>query len=86
MRYRELTTPELEQRLERFIADRYHKQLAGNNALQNAIQQGVESGHARYVANLMPGREAQQREILQRQQRKAERQRNAQQRLATLGK
>jgi hypothetical protein len=86
MRYRELTTHEWERRLEQLIADRYYKQLARNNALQNAIWQGVQSGHSRYIAGLMPGRVTRQREFIWRQQRKAECQRNAHQRLDAPGK
>jgi hypothetical protein len=71
MRHRELTTPELERRLERIIADRYYNQLSGERISQNAIRQGVEAGRSRYIASLMPGRATRQREFLQRQQREA---------------
>jgi hypothetical protein len=81
MRHRELTTPELERRIERIIADRYYNQLSGERISQNAIRQGVEAGRSRYIASLMPGRATRQREFLQRQQREAERRRWAQQRL-----
>jgi hypothetical protein len=75
MRHRELTTPELERRLEELIADRYYKQLSGDKAWRNAIRQGIEAGRSRYIANLMPGRVTRQRELLQRRQREAERRR-----------
>jgi hypothetical protein len=84
MRHRELTTPEWERRLEQLIADRYYKQLAASGALQNAIRQGTEAGRSRYITGLMPGRDARQRMSSQRQQREAERQLRAQQRLASI--
>jgi hypothetical protein len=82
MRYRELTTPELERRLEQIIADRYYNQLSGERISQNAIRHGVEAGRSRYIASLMPGRATRQHALLQRQQRETKRQRRAQQRIA----
>ena len=73
MRHRELTTPELERRLEQLIADRYAERVAGSRVLQNTIRRGVKAGRSRYIASLMPGRATRQREFLQRQQREAER-------------
>ena len=98
MRYRELTTPELEHRLEKIIADRHYNRLASNRVLQNAVKQGIEWAHSHYVAQLMPGRETRQRKMIrrrqqqldaererQRRQRDAERERNWLQRLTAIG-
>ena len=83
MRYRELTTPELEHRLEKIIADRHYNRLASNRVLQNAVKQGIEWARSHYVAQLMPGRETRQRKRIQRRRRDAERERNRLQRLAS---
>ena len=84
MRYRELTTPELEHRLEKIIADRHYNRLASNRVLQNAAKQGVEWARSHYVAQLMPGRETRQRKMIRRRQRDAERERNRLQRLSSI--
>lgn len=67
--YRQLTTPELEHRLEKIVADRHYKRLASNRVLQNAVKQGIEWARSHYVAQLMPGRETRQRKMIQRQRR-----------------
>ncbi len=84
MRYRELTTPELEHRLEKIIADQHYNQLTSNRVLQNAVKQGIERAHSHYVAQLMPGRETRQRKMIRHRQREAERERNRLERSANV--
>lgn len=84
MRYRELTTPELEHRLEKIIADRHYNRLASNRVLQNAAKQGVERARSHYVAQLMPGRETRQRKMIRRCQREAARERSRLERSASV--
>jgi hypothetical protein len=69
MRYRELTTPELERKLEDLVADQIRRRLELSRAQMNAIQSGIKKGRDQYIANVLhPGREARKRELLQRRQ------------------
>jgi hypothetical protein len=65
MRYRELTTPELEHRLEKLIADRHYNRLASRRVMDNAVRQGIDWAQSHYIAQLMPGRETRQRKLIQ---------------------
>lgn len=66
MRYRELTTPELEHRWEQLIARSRYRQRVRHDALQNAIRRGIARADAQYVADLMPGRAAKRARLQRR--------------------
>ncbi len=67
MRYREITTPELERRLEKLVADRVLNRLNAGRIYSDAVVQGLKGAQSKYIAQLMPGRTAKRRALLHRQ-------------------
>lgn len=61
MQYEEMTSPELERRLEELIADRVLKRLNAQRLYRDAVIQGVKRGQSKYIAQLMPAKAARKR-------------------------
>ncbi len=80
MRYRELTTPELERRYEDLVADRIYTSLNNSRISREAVAVGIKRGWGRFVASLMPGRQARLERLRAKQEL-----RNAEQRAKAAG-